>query len=184
MKNNLLLRGISLIVILSTLFSQIGAQPGLAADFSAGSTPPPPSRPGDPGQGLRYGYDSQTGKLNFVGGDSDAPLVEASGVQAMSVEAMGASALAQYGPQFGLSDPAKELRVSRTDRSAAGSTVRYQQQFNGIPVMGGEMLLNTDARGNVLSLNGEISPGLSLKSVQPTVSAAQALQTALAGAQA
>jgi hypothetical protein len=45
------------------------------------------------------------------------------------------------------------------------------------------MLVNTDAAGNVLSLNGEISPDLALASVEPTISAEQARQIALMGMQ-
>jgi hypothetical protein len=59
--------------------------------------------------------------------------------------------------------------------------MRYQQQYQGIPILGGEMIVNSDTRGQVLSLNGEVSPDLDV-STTPTISSEQAVQKAIAGA--
>ena len=40
-----------------------------------------------------------------------------------------------------------------------GSRVRYQQNYQGIPVMGGELIVNTDENGDLYSMNGEVSIG-------------------------
>ena len=56
--------------------------------------------------------------------------------------------------------------------------VRYQQNHQGIPVMGGELIVNTNENGDLYSINGEISADLSL-STQPTIDPEQARQSAL-----
>ena len=56
-------------------------------------------------------------------------------------------------------------------------TMRYQQVYQGVPVIAGEMIVNADARG-LRSMSGEVSPNLSLD-VRPTISAEAAIQTAL-----
>jgi Zn-dependent metalloprotease len=60
-------------------------------------------------------------------------------------------------------------------------TVRYQQNYEGIPVLGGELIINTNGSGDLYSINGEISPDISL-STQPTIDSEQARQTALQAA--
>ncbi len=159
------------------LFTFLPAQPGLAAN-----TPNAPLPPED--QPIRTSYDSD-GSLTFVGVDpGESLLPERIGAAAsVSSEARGQQVIALYAGQFGLSDPGKELRLDRVDRSESGDTVRYQQQYQGVPVMGGELLVNTDADGSVLSLNGEVSPQLSLPSTQPRLAASQAKQAAVAGMQ-
>ncbi|MCI0778248.1 MAG: hypothetical protein J4N95_08700, partial [Chloroflexi bacterium] len=60
------------------------------------------------------------------------------------------------------------------------SSVRYQQAHNGVPVLAGELIVNTDSAGRLLSISGEISPGLSL-STTPAMTAVEASAIALAG---
>ncbi len=159
------------------LFTFLPAQPGLAANPSNAPLPPDD-------QPLRTSYDSD-GSLTFVGVDPGESLLpgQIGAAASVSSEARGQQVIAQYADEFGLSDPGKELRLDRVDRSESGDTVRYRQQYQGVPVMGGELLVNTDADGSVLSLNGEVSPQLSLPSVQPKVSSEQAKQAAVAGMQ-
>ena len=58
------------------------------------------------------------------------------------------------------------------------SLARYQQHYQGVPVMGGELIVNTDENGDLYSMNGEVSTDLSL-STQPTLDSEQARQSAL-----
>ena len=57
-------------------------------------------------------------------------------------------------------------------------SVRYQQNYEGIPVMGGELIVNTNENGDLYSMNGEVSSE-SLASTQPTIDSEQAKETAL-----
>jgi Zn-dependent metalloprotease len=159
------------------ILSLVLVQPGLAASSPQQRKPQPQS------DDIRYGYNTETGRLSFVGGNLDKPLISSGEVGAQTVDAAAMSVIRRYAGQFGLQDPARNLRLQRTQQEGDGATLRYQQQYRGVPVVGGEMIINTDAAGNVLSLNGEVSPDLALSSVTPVVSAEQARQAALQGMQ-
>lgn len=93
------------------------------------------------------------------------------------------SALERYAPYFGIGNPAEQLRQFRsTSRGAAGDILRYRQLHDGVPVIGGELVLSLDGAGNMLSLSGEVATDLKLRSSEPAITAAQARQTALAAA--
>lgn len=64
--------------------------------------------------------------------------------------------LGRYAPTFGV--PASDLAVSRVSPSAAGgSVVRIGQQVDGLPVLGGEMVMSLDADGGLLSVQGHLA---------------------------
>lgn len=165
--------------------SAFGARPGQAAGPAEQMQTGGGSAPARP-EGPRFGYNERTGKLNFVGGDAHAPLLGAprGSLTAQALQYTGKSVIARYASDFGIQDPDKELRLADSRNGAGGSRLRYQQQYQGIPVMGGELLVNSDARGNVLSLNGDVSPDLALKTTAPAVTGEQAVQAALAGMKA
>ncbi|MBA3421583.1 MAG: hypothetical protein H0U12_06765, partial [Thermoleophilaceae bacterium] len=80
---------------------------------------------------------------------------------------------------FGLGDATRELRVEETDRLTKGrSSVRLQQLHRGVPVIAGELVVNVDAREDVLSASGEVAP-IDRLDVTPKVSAAAAEATAV-----
>jgi Zn-dependent metalloprotease len=161
---------------LAFLISIALVQSGLAASSFQRRTPEPDE--------IRRGYNTQTGKLSFVGGDRGQPLLKMEEVGAQSAEAAGMAVIRRYAGQFGVQDPGRNLRLDRIQEEAGGTTLRYQQEYRGVPVVGGEMVINTDETGNVLSLNGEVSPDLALPSVTPSISAEAARQIAMAGMQA
>lgn len=67
----------------------------------------------------------------------------------------------------------------RTEADALGMVHRrYQQHHRGVPVDGAELLVH-ERDGRVLTLNGQWVRGLAVAEVQPTLSAAEALQRAL-----
>lgn len=85
----------------------------------------------------------------------------------------------RFGPEFGLKDPGQDLAEIKSQRVDNGrTTARYQQKYQGIPVMGGELIVNANANGDLYSMNGEVSSELSL-SAQPTLVPEQAKETAL-----
>ncbi len=55
---------------------------------------------------------------------------------------------------------------------------KYQQTYQDVPVMGGELVVDATDQGGLISMNGEISPDLALDT-KPSITAAQAQQTAL-----
>jgi Zn-dependent metalloprotease len=83
-----------------------------------------------------------------------------------------------FAADFGLKQPARELKVKKAKTDGGRQITRFQQTYQDIPVMAGELVVNATDRGSLLSINGEISPDLSL-STAPAVTAQEAQQTAL-----
>lgn len=129
---------------------------------------------------LRISYHAETGKVRFIGTSPDRPIDQPAILAASaSPEEAARGFLATYGQLFGLDDQARELAVIRqrpADR--VRSFVRFQQVYQGIPVMGGELLVHTDAAQKVISANGEILPDLALDTT-PAIEVSTARQTAL-----
>jgi Zn-dependent metalloprotease len=189
MKHYRIQRVLNLSLCLIFIFSLAGVPPvqagtrlppALISPQSQGTSDTSPTPPPPPG--ARLGYNSVTGRLNFVGGDAADPLASAGELSAMGVRSAADGVLAQYAPDFGVQNPAKDLRLARTAQDEQGSVMRYQQQYQGIPILGGELIVNADSQGQVLSLNGEVSPDLALQTTTPAVSSEAALQKAVAGA--
>jgi bacillolysin len=161
-------------IIVAFLVGLLGIQPWLTVNAASPAEPTPPAK------GLRYGYNTVTGKVSFIGGDHSTPLKAHSGVvSAQSTKDESKAVLSQFAPAFGIQKPDTDLRLVQGRSAITGHTLRYQQQYNGIPVLGGELLVNSDVNGNVLSLNGEVSPDLALANVTPAITAEQATQIAL-----
>jgi Fungalysin/Thermolysin Propeptide Motif len=115
------------------------------------------------GPDVTVGTHQETGKARFVGTTAGNPVPRAAGVApSASPETAARGFLRATGADFGLRDQAAELRVSSEGRSGKRSSVRFAQVHKGVPVVGGELIVNVDARGNVLSASGEVSPELDL----------------------
>lgn len=164
---------VSLITILSLMLS-------LAAPAPASASPA-----AQDGDGLSRDFNSETGKVTLISPSGNGPMAatKALGVTALSQIPNGDVAMAlaeRFAPEFGLqsaSQNLKEIRVAQAD--GGRKAVRYQQTYQGVPVLAGELIVNTDDRGNLYSINGEVSPNLSL-STTPTITSKQAQDTALA----
>ena len=117
-----------------------------------------------------------TGKLRFFGTTPDRPVARSANVgPGASPEAGARSFLATYGPLFGASDPGRDLRIGHIAAADRGrSSVRFQQLHQGVPVLGGELVVNLDGQRNVLSANGELSPEKSLD-VAPAIGVTEAV---------
>ena len=129
---------------------------------------------------MRYGYNSNTGKLSFVGTDPNAPIAVADALALPAGSAVGGLALiAPYAQEFGLKDPSQELNLEKAQSDGKLSTTRYQQTYQGIPIMAGELIVNADNQNRLVSLSGDISPDPGISTI-PAISAGTARQNALA----
>ena len=139
----------------------------------------------------KIGYHPETGRVRFISGTPGKPLNKAlPGVAAGKRKLSAADARGKarkfvdnYGALFGLADPATELRVRATERTltpASGvaadagaglpnATVRFDQQRNGVPVMGGEIVVQLADDGAVLSAAGEALPSSASARTRATV---------------
>jgi bacillolysin len=111
---------------------------------------------------------AETGKVRFIGMAPGRPLQPANSLAAATPESAARAFLASYGPLFGLRDQARELTLMRQETLPGRSFVRFQQRYLGVPVLAGELIVQTDARRAVVSANGEALPDLNV-AVQPTV---------------
>lgn len=122
----------------------------------------------------------ETGYLSFIGVNPEEPQALDGAIQpSIRSEDRAMDALGVYGEEFGLTDPHAELTLYHERRTRTGSSTRYQQMYEGIPVIGGELIVHLDRQNRLTSISGEISPGLSLPT-RPAVPAEEAAQTALA----
>ena len=161
-----LLQIISIIVILTILFSS----------FPMGSA----SAQGK--DGLKRQVNPQTGRVSFIGPEDGRALPASQALGTFIRPQNPAMALAKrFGSEFGLKNPERDLKEMKSHHHQAEDgriTARYQQHYQGVPVLGAELIVNTNANGDLYSMNGEVSPNLSL-SPQPTIDSEQARQTAL-----
>lgn len=132
---------------------------------------------GGPVQAERH---AETGKLRFLALDARHPAPRARSLAASATpEQASRQFLATYGTLFGLRDQAQELTVMHNEALASRAFVRFQQTYKGVPVLAGELIVQSDKNRNIVSANGEVLPDLSL-SVQPRIDSAAAEQVARA----
>jgi bacillolysin len=133
--------------------------------------------------GIKRQVNPQTGHLSF--------LLPAQGLVLPAPDALNgmpsaerrldpAMALAKrFGMEFGLQDAGRELaEMKRRQFDDGRLSVRYQQTYAGIPVIGGELIVHTNEEGDLYSINGEISANLDLP-IEPSIQPEQAQQSAL-----
>jgi bacillolysin len=128
----------------------------------------------------RIALHAATGLVRFIGTDSQYSIAHPAGVAATAAPEPAARAfLKTYGALFGLRDQAQELRLMRAETLGARSFVRFQQVHAGVPVLGGELIVQLDGGRNVLSTNSEILPNLQIR-IAPTLDEAAAVERARA----
>jgi bacillolysin len=159
---------------LFTAILQAGLILGLTGTYLPAAASPS-AQEGD----LRIGRSSETGKVTFIGADPGSPFTLADrSLEGFAAEDAGIAYIDNFADEIGLQDPAAELRVFRDSSRDGRGTVRYQQVYNGVPVLAGELIVNTDAEARLLSISGEVSPDLSL-SVDPDTESDTARANAL-----
>jgi bacillolysin len=110
------------------------------------------------GPGVEIDRHEETGKIGFIGTEPGKP-VQSPLPAAASATAQARVLIAEHAARFGLDDASAGLRVTERHATPSGGTaVRLQQTYKGLPVLGGELVVNLDPTGDVLSLLGETSP--------------------------
>jgi len=109
-------------------------------------------------------YNNETGLTRSVRTTLRYPIEQdLSFFDRLQVDEPAKSFLAKYGSLFGVSNPEEELALMKVDSSSDEHTfVRFQQVYDGIPVLGGEIIVQTISNGYFLSANGEILPNIEL----------------------
>ncbi|HEU5015232.1 MAG TPA: hypothetical protein VFT66_22095 [Roseiflexaceae bacterium] len=117
---------------------------------------------------------AETGKVRFLATTPGQPIKRARTLTASATPEQAArSFLANYGALFGLRAQADELVAMREPAFGDRSFVRFQQRYHGVPVLGGELVVQTDGQRNIVTANGEALPDITVDTT-PGVSAQQA----------
>ncbi|TAL73983.1 MAG: peptidase M4 family protein [Rhodanobacter sp.] len=92
-------------------------------------------------------------------------------------QAMGPIGAAALANRIGLDNAASLSPRLQAHTNRGTSKTREQQMFRGIPVYGRSVVVERDASGNVLGVDGEVSRGIAadVASVAPAIGAAQAV---------
>ena len=110
------------------------------------------------GERVQIAYHSQTRLVRYIGTDLDHPIRQTISLAAGTrPEVAARQFMTEYGALFGITDQMRNFQVMSV-KGADGerSFVRFQQLYQGIPVLGGEMIVQVDNARNIISANGEI----------------------------
>ncbi|MFZ5912453.1 MAG: M4 family metallopeptidase [Chloroflexota bacterium] len=173
------------ILAFSVVFALLWSASGFSASAEDAQYTAPAQRQNDiyaqclnSGQ-ARTTLEAETGTLRFVGTPHGRPIPQPTALSAKaSPEAAARGYLSVCGSLFGLQDQASELAVIKQKADGERTTVRFQQEYQGIPVVGGEMILQMDGGNNIVSVSKEILPEVNVSTIA-AVSAAQAEENAL-----
>lgn len=121
----------------------------------------------------------EDGVATFVGArpgtDVDNPLV----TRRSTVSAAARAHLRRYGAVIGADGPGSVLEETRRERSVAGTdVVRFRQEVDGLPVVGGEVVVSLGVERELASFNANLSTASDVPAA--TVSEAEARAAVLA----
>jgi Zn-dependent metalloprotease len=159
---------ITLVGICSLLFSSLQIQPT------------PVSAQGN--DGIHRDYNAETGKVSHITGTGNEPITVMSAMSADMTSTERSDVLVErFAPEFGLTDPSEELIVADESQPEEDRVVtKYQQVYQGVPVLGGELIVNASDKGELYSMNGEVSQGLDLDTA-PAITVETAIDLAKQG---
>lgn len=127
----------------------------------------------------RVQIQEETGAVGFIGTAPGSP-IETDADRDTPPARVATDFLRQRADELGLHASATDLAVHGQHRTAIGGwSVRVGQEYDGIPVFGGEFTVNLDRNRDILSVLGEASP-ISRATTSPTVDAADAAALAIA----
>ncbi|MPY99034.1 MAG: hypothetical protein GEU97_13740 [Actinophytocola sp.] len=121
----------------------------------------------------------ERGVVEFVGTEHGKPVRKPTQAAEASHAQQAAQYLRRYGALWALDRASSDAIATRTSASrGVGKLVRFQQAVDGMPVLGGELVVALDGGGNLRSVTGETTP-LSLSQRERKVTPEQARETAI-----
>jgi bacillolysin len=130
-------------------------------------------------EGVKIVKDADTGLPIFIEGKPQR-LIPSLRQARSSAEAAAFAYLKTFRNILKIKDAETAFDISNTETEADGQThFRMQQFYMGVPVYGGELVLHTDANGDVNTLNGRYFPTPKIESISPQVSADESFTLAI-----
>jgi Zn-dependent metalloprotease len=171
----------SLLLLLTLLWASAlsSAQAAVPSDIAQSSDAALLRQLGQAGGDPQIARHAETGKARFLEAGSSQPLWRSNSLIAATPEQVSRAFLSIYGPLFGLQGQERELALMQQQQVSGRNFVRFQQMYQGIPILAGEIIVQTNQQRAVISANGEVMPDLNV-ATQPSVAADVATQTALA----
>ncbi len=129
---------------------------------------------------FRLSTHNLTGNVRFIGTKPDKPIFQSDNLSTgIGSEAASRTFLSEYGSLFGIKDQLKDLQLMKKQTIDSNrSSVRFQQVYNNVPILGAELISQVDRQGNVICVSGEILPDISI-SISPEITAAKAQENAI-----
>jgi len=109
--------------------------------------------------------DSITGKVRFIGSDLSNAIVHPSSfdINSATSEDSARQFLSDYGSYLGIKNENSELSLIYSKNLNDGrSVVRMQQEYDGVPVFGGEMIVQMNSEKSIISVGSKIMPDLNV----------------------
>ena len=96
-----------------------------------------------------------TGNVRFVGTKPGNPIQQpVQSLRSASPEEAARGYLSKCGSLFGISDQSAELVVKRQKKTQNGrSVIRFQQTYQGVPVIGGELVVQLNSANDIVLVN-------------------------------
>ncbi len=132
--------------------------------------------------GIQRNYNAESGKVTHITGTGNEPIILMGAMSTDMTPAERSDILVErFAPEFGLTSSSEELTLADESQPEADRVVtKYQQVYQGVPVLGGELIVNASDKGEMYSMNGEVSQGLSLDT-NPAISVETAIDIARQG---
>jgi len=163
-----------LAVVLALLVPLVSSNPSLAGPPNPGIERLKQDAAGE----VEITWATESGRPSFVRGRVPLqPMVLAQGVDSATV---ARAFIGRYADAFGITNLSNELQVAQSEMDALGMThVTLRQVYQGVEVYGAQMKVHLSVNGEeVVALSNGFVPGIALPTVDPQVSADQALNTA------
>ncbi len=81
---------------------------------------------------VRIGHNAHTGKVSFIGSAPGQPLnIRTAQALGMTATDRALSLIEAYAADFGLKEPARELRLTKTEPLPGRQVTKYQQVYQG-----------------------------------------------------
>jgi Zn-dependent metalloprotease len=116
------------------------------------------------------------GRVNALTARTGHPLAVPAG-KSGSPESIARTNIDDFASVFGVTKPDSDLALVNSVTAGKGSIVRFQQNHNGLPIIGGQLVVTQDAHGALIAIDGKTSTDLPATTTA-TVSAAAAASTA------